>query len=897
MRLNSGESSYLPMSSTSQVEPEAFLEKFGLSNFREGQREVITTVISGRDCMCIMTTGGGKSLCYQLPALAREGVTLVVSPLIALMKDQVDALQKLGLRASFINSSLSSAEQAERFDMLAAGGYDLLYVAPERFRHQRFRESLKQTKLALLAIDEAHCISEWGHDFRPDYARLGEYRRRLGNPPTIALTATATKLVRNDVVKVLGLADPNVFITGFGRPNLRFEVQTPTSQPKKTQALLDFLAGCEGGGIIYAATRKRCDELVELIGDRTKRKVGMYHAGMDAQQRRHMQENFMDGRIDTIVATNAFGMGIDKSDLRFVVHFNMPGTLEAFYQEAGRAGRDGLNSRCLLLYSASDRYIQEFFIENAYPQRETIKIVWEFLCEQEVDPIELTQEEIKESLGGGLAAGGIGASLQILDRAGAIERLAPQQNMAAVRIDSDTPRLVELLPPQARSQRKVVKAFDQLVGDRRGERIFFTLREAIARCELEHDAFMRSVRELNRHEWFSFVPPFRGKASHVLLPERQFEELEIDFEKLDRLREAEYTKLDLVVKYANTRNCRQLEILDYFGDPHREVCGSCDRCDPSGKNTKQTKAVTSSATPSNSNTQLDTDRLSQVARMALSGVARADARFGKKLIAQMLFGSDSAPVRKWKLERLSTYGLLSHLQLGEVEQILDALMAAGLVLQKDIDRFRPVVELSPEGSEVMMGTAPLPASFGLPEEILLKIGAVVRKPLRENKQEEQPAERKVRENDVRENAVQGRGERGEGSRLDAGSSRNDVSEVSRESSAASQQVRGRCPLPLDDAPQPSYYWTWHLLADGFPWSAMLSIRGLASTTALAHLQQAIAQRREVQPGWFLSAERLAEIETACAALDRPHLGTLQESLGDGWLLEEIDLYLKCSAGK
>ena len=312
------------------------LARFGLTSFRPGQEEVISAVLAGRDCLCIMPTGGGKSLCYQLPAVAREGVTVVVSPLIALMKDQVDTLVSQGIRATFINSSLAPVEQQRRLAGVAAGDYDLVYVAPERMRQPRFLDAVRAVRLQLLAVDEAHCISEWGHDFRPDYARLGQFRQRLGDPPTIALTATATPGVRQDVVAQLGLRNPQVFVTGFARPNLRFEVLMPADAAEKDRLLLARLArdARSRDRLLLHAPALRGNPSMQLDAEFPQR-VGLYHAGLLPEQRRDAQEAFMRGDVPIMVATNAFGMGIDKADLRFVIHYNMPGSLEAYYQEAG----------------------------------------------------------------------------------------------------------------------------------------------------------------------------------------------------------------------------------------------------------------------------------------------------------------------------------------------------------------------------------------------------------------------------------------------------------------------------------------------------------------------------------------------------------------------------------
>ena len=351
-------------------------EHFGFADFRSGQREVIAAILEGKDAVVVMPTGSGKSLCYQLPAMMFGGATLVVSPLIALMKDQVDALRARDLPATFINSSIGEREQWARIDALRRGQFKLVYVAPERFRSSRFLEALKSINVSLFAVDEAHCISTWGHDFRPDYLRLKGVVQVLngngGTTQTLALTATATPYVRSDIIQQLGLREPQTFVSGFDRPNLTIDVVHTEKEREKVARIKRLAKTHDGSGIIYAATRKAVEQVaMQLQGQGLS--VSAYHAGMGDGMRVKAQEDFMTGRTQMIVATNAFGMGIDKPDIRFVAHYQMPGSIEAYYQEIGRAGRDGLPSSCVLLFNYADKNTHDFFIEGSYPSAELIR--------------------------------------------------------------------------------------------------------------------------------------------------------------------------------------------------------------------------------------------------------------------------------------------------------------------------------------------------------------------------------------------------------------------------------------------------------------------------------------------------------------------------------------------
>jgi ATP-dependent DNA helicase RecQ len=842
--------------------PHEYLSRFGLTAFRAGQLEVIQAILDGHDCLCIMPTGGGKSLCYQLPSVMRDGVTVVVSPLIALMKDQVDSLTQVGVAASFINSTLGPADQNQRLEQLAAGVFDLIYVAPERFRSPRFQETVRRIGVQLLAVDEAHCISEWGHDFRHDYTRLGEFRRRIGNPQTIALTATATSDVQADVIRQLGLKGPKTFIAGFARPNLFCSVQTLFGQREKRDALAEFLSRTPGSGIIYAATRKGCEDVAEFISNSTRRRVVVYHGGMLLDERRMVQEQYMSGRAEIVVATNAFGMGIDKPDVRFVVHYNLPGSLEAYYQEAGRAGRDSQPAQCLLMYTPSDRNIQEFFIESNYPSPETIEEIYEFLRTHQDDPIELTQEQLKDELGLSIGAEGVGTCERILEKCGVLERLEPNRNMAAVRIESDLPTLVDLLPKQATSQRAIARAVEQIVGSRRYELVYFRPAELADSLGTTTSALARALRELNKLEAVDYIPPFRGRAVRMIRRDLEFKQLDIDFQELEARRQASFQKLDRVIRFATTTTCRQREILTYFGEQTSTLCGNCDNCHVAVEVPVEMK---------------------EAIIKTLSGVARACSRgrFGKQLVAQMLCGSQSAKVIKWKLDELSTFGILGDWSQSEVLVLIECLVGAGLLEVSEVDHFRPVLLLTNLGSDVMRNREAVP-SLPLPEPLTQKfVGS------------------------SRRSSVEQRADKSRPSAASPDRPAETNSPADRDGSTGWRQINSPAPKDLARPPRnlsdavgsgavkPEYFWTWRLLHDGYSPAQCLLIRRIDNETLIDHMLRAIDDGLDVQMNWLLTGEQCASLAQAVNSLNAPSVKTVLERLPSTFSYNQVMFYLKC----
>jgi ATP-dependent DNA helicase RecQ len=620
---------------------------FGFDDFREGQREVVGAILSGKDAVVVMPTGSGKSLCYQLPAMMLSGATVVVSPLIALMKDQVDALRSRQLPATFINSSIQPAEQRTRIDALRRGQFKLVYVAPERFRSSSFVAAIQSIGVSLFAVDEAHCISTWGHDFRPDYLRLKGALRSLGAVQTLALTATATPYVRSDIIEQLGLTKPETFVSGFDRPNLSIDVVQTETDREKVARIKRLAKIHDGSGIVYASTRKAVEQVGKKLQEQGLR-VASYHAGMSDALRIKAQDDFMAGRTQMIVATNAFGMGIDKPDIRFVAHYQMPGSIEAYYQEIGRAGRDGLQSSCVLLFNYADKNTHDFFIEGSYPSSQLVQGVYDALSSTGLKRIELSSTEIGKRAGASNDMA-VQSCLYLLERAGHIQRVAPPNVSAAMSAHGGTPNTGN----SSRRARHI------LMLDDAPERLRVNPADVTRRAALER----RKLREM-----IDFCYTEHCYRAHIL-------------------------------NYFGDRH-------------HARQCGTCGNCAPgSGARTPLTSAEVLNDPPPSGRARktrvepiesslraLSEDETLRV-RKILAGATRMKGRFGKTVLAATLRGSAAKNVMQSHLNELSTYGLLKDMRQDDILIYIDALIRSQCLQVKP--GVYPTVSITDLGERVM----------------------------------------------------------------------------------------------------------------------------------------------------------------------------------------------------
>ncbi len=550
---------------------------FGYEKFRPGQEAAVSAILAGRDTVVVLPTGGGKSLCFQVPALLMPGLTVVVSPLISLMKDQVDALTAKGLPAAFINSTLTSAQVSDRLARVDRGEIKLLYVAPERFDFGRTAERLRRIGVSLLAIDEAHCISQWGHDFRPSYLRVKKVHEELGSPTTIALTATATPEVRRDIIRELALTEPETIITGFDRPNLAYFVVPVKNDSEKERRLAEILRKHEGLAVIYASTRKAVDHLTTVL-ERAKIAAAGYHAGLDDSRRRQVQEAFMSEKIRAIVATNAFGMGIDKPNVRLVIHYTMPGTLEAYYQEAGRAGRDGQHSDVFLLHAFPDRFTHEFFIKGSYPERTVVEQTYEALrtLSDKQGFASAQPEDLLRAIKSKASTREIEGAIRIMEKGGALTLSNGDQTRVHIRLLATPERVKRELTGEANTELGLLRALWRGVGPalRTGAVVDLDGLPPGLGGSTACTPLLDALQDRQFLAWERLGTGLYLADKSAALPK-----FRIDWAVIDRRRAAELSKLQAVQKYAYTKECRRGFVLRYFGDPAaRSRCSGCDNC-------------------------------------------------------------------------------------------------------------------------------------------------------------------------------------------------------------------------------------------------------------------------------------------------------------------------------
>lgn len=553
----------------------ALQKYFGYADFRDGQREVVEKILNGENILAAFPTGYGKSLCYQLPALMLPGITVIVSPLISLMKDQVDALREQRIyAAALLNSSLSWEEYRAELERLERGEIKLLYIAPERFRSRRFLNLLNSHRISLFVIDEAHCISQWGHDFRPSYLALCDAIREL-HPSSIALfTATATHDVRKDILEHLEIQPPQVFTRGIERPNLKFSVYEVPTDAAKYPLLDEYLQQLGDKGIVYAGRRRETEEIASHLKKRGHR-VDFYHAGRTDVERKRVQDRFFDEGpegLDLVVATNAFGMGIDKSDIRYIIHWTMTGTLEQYYQEAGRAGRDGETAHCILFYCSDDRGLHEWFVNESAPNKpdllKLLKLIETFPSVGNFRMFAVEDLELSD-----FNADKIRVGISYLEKLGFLRRLFNVPSRLSVRTRSFESSLTEEIIDE--SQKVLLRHLRS--------RSKLNVLDFCRGLNLRPDQFMEHLIDLQSAEYLRYWGTEDLVLIELLEDSDLFESMSADQMGFEDYLLIKSRQIDQIVFYSLAEGCRGRLVREYFGEAIEADyrCGSCDRCDPS----------------------------------------------------------------------------------------------------------------------------------------------------------------------------------------------------------------------------------------------------------------------------------------------------------------------------
>lgn len=571
--------------------PKQTLEKyFGHTQFRDGQKEIIDTIISGKNVLAVLPTGAGKSVCYQIPALVSPNFSIVVSPLIALMKDQVDSLNSKEEVAAYINSTMNIHEIDIVLQNISFGKIKLLYVSPERMENVGFAERIKSLNPNFLFIDEAHCISEWGHNFRPSYLKIKDFIKYTGIKRISCFTATATPEVRDDIINQLILKDCKLFVRGFERKNLNLNVITSVTRGKKKQKVLELLKNNKTPALVYTSLRKTAEEVAEfLILNRVN--CAYYHAGLNNIERKKIQEDFQNNKLSVLVCTNAFGMGIDKKDIRLIIHYNLPGTVENYYQEIGRAGRDGKQSFIFLLHDDSDVKTQKFFIGNSFPDKKLIHTVYNAICDYNKIAVGIKPEKslvvnteyISNYNKKKLTYSLIHSSLKLLENNGYIRILSSFENKPTLKFTCGPESLRNFVKNLSDNiLREIILYFiREYGGGIFTKSIKIDLNKLSQNMGLEVDEINKLLDSLNNFGYAEYYNSNNSGKDNIVLtvPRVSPDGLLLNYKRINELYLLQQRKLDEMVNYAYTNECRFKFILNYFGDKHEDyTCGKCDNC-------------------------------------------------------------------------------------------------------------------------------------------------------------------------------------------------------------------------------------------------------------------------------------------------------------------------------
>lgn len=647
---------------------EVLSKYFGYDSFRPGQEEIINSILAGKSVLAVLPTGAGKSICYQIPALCTDGFSIVISPLIALMKDQVDSLNKKSNIASFINSTLGFSETEEALNKISFGETKLLYVAPERLSNKNFVDRLAKLNPSFLFIDEAHCISEWGHSFRPSYRKISEFIEYLGIKKISAFTATATPEVITDIVEQLHLSKPEIFVNGFERDNLSVTILITKKRRART---LELLTQNETPAIIYTASRKNAEDVASyLVNNRID--AVYYHAGLQPEERRHIQESFIKGRNPVIVATNAFGMGIDKKDIRLIIHYNSPGSIENYYQEIGRAGRDGKEAKAILLFDEYDVSIHKYFINSAYPDKEFIIEVYNALCDYgriavgniNTKEIAVEYDYLTAATKRKVTSGLVHSALNILHESGYIKVISELEKKSYLRFTLDIKKLKEYTK---NIQNKLLKELILLLLREFGSTLFnkntpFSLQDFANKVDLDEYLIEENLMLLNSIGIIEYTKPAGKESIMLTLPRVETHRLIINHKRLSENYLHAQSKLESMLELIHTSECRFKFILRYFGDKSGNYqCGKCDNCLKEETLPEQT--------------------IEYLREIILRTIAESSNKFSESELIKGL----TAKSRAAKIKSLPNYGTLAHYKQEEISTVVEHLSSKKIIQKNSND--------------------------------------------------------------------------------------------------------------------------------------------------------------------------------------------------------------------